>query len=82
MAMPTPLTPYRTEGGQMLLRLYSGLPAWPRSSEAIIQPSIFSCLIQPWLQVFPLPGMKQCFLKLIALMNDFRASPISFPIAS
>jgi SRSO17 transposase len=48
----------------------------------IIQPYIFYCLIQPWLTVFNIPGMKRCFLKLIAFMNDFRASPISFPIAS
>jgi SRSO17 transposase len=48
----------------------------------IIQPYIFYCLIQPWLQVFNIPGLKRCFLKLIALMNDFRAAPMSFPIAS
>ncbi len=48
----------------------------------IIQPYIFYCLIQPWLQVFNIPGMKRCFLKLINLMNDFRASPVSFPVAS
>ncbi len=48
----------------------------------IIQPLIFYCLIQPWLQVFNIPGMKRCFLKLIGLVNDFRASPISFPITN
>jgi SRSO17 transposase len=48
----------------------------------IIQPYIFYCLIQPWLTVFKIPGMKRCFLKLIGFMNDFRASPISFSIAS
>lgn len=32
--------------------------------------------------VFKIPGMKRCFLKLIDLMNDFRVSPISFSIAS
>ncbi|WP_228059170.1 transposase [Nostoc sp. LEGE 06077] len=48
----------------------------------IIQPYIFYCLIQPWLIVFNIPGMKRCFLKLIDFMNGFRASPISFPIAS
>jgi SRSO17 transposase len=48
----------------------------------IIQPYIFYCLIQPWLTVFNIPGMKRCFLKLIDFMNDFRASPVSFPIAS
>ena len=45
----------------------------------IIQPYIFYCLIQPWLTVFSIPGMKRCFLKLIDFMNDFRASPVSFP---
>ncbi|MCC5602235.1 IS701 family transposase [Nostoc favosum] len=48
----------------------------------IIQPYVFYCLIRPWLTVFNIPGMKRCFLKLIDFMNDFRASPISFPIAS
>ncbi|MBD2564270.1 hypothetical protein H6G95_27430 [Nostoc linckia FACHB-391] len=48
----------------------------------IIQPYIFYCLIQPWLTVFNIPGMKRCFLKLINFMNNFRASPVSFPIAS
>lgn len=48
----------------------------------ILQPFIFYYLIQPWLQVFNIPGMKRCFLKLIDLMNDFRASPITFPTAS
>ncbi|MFB2772495.1 hypothetical protein ACE1AT_24905 [Pelatocladus sp. BLCC-F211] len=31
---------------------------------------------------FNIPGLKRCFLKLIAFMNDFRAAPMSFPIAS
>ncbi|HEY9691129.1 MAG TPA: transposase [Oculatellaceae cyanobacterium] len=48
----------------------------------IIQPYIFYCLIQPWLTVFSIPGMKRCFLKLIDFMNNFRASPLSFPFAS
>lgn len=48
----------------------------------IIQPLIFYRLIQPWLTVFNIPGMKRCFLKLIDFMNHFRASPVSFPIAS
>lgn len=48
----------------------------------ILQPFIFYYLIQPWLQVFNIPGMKRCFLKLIDLMNDFRATPIIFPTAS
>jgi SRSO17 transposase len=48
----------------------------------IIQPYIFYCLIQPWLTGFNLTGLKRCFLKLINFMNDFRASPVSFPLAS
>jgi len=48
----------------------------------IIQPYTFYYSIQPWLTVFNIPGMKRCFLKLIDFMNDFRASPISFPIAN
>jgi hypothetical protein len=44
----------------------------------VIQPFIFYCLIQLWLHVFNIPGMKRCFLKLIDLMNDFRATPIAF----
>jgi SRSO17 transposase len=48
----------------------------------IIQPYIFYYLIQPWLTVFNIPGMKRCFSKLISFMNDFRASPVGFPIAS
>jgi hypothetical protein len=48
----------------------------------IIQPYIFYCLIQPWLTVFNIPGIKRCFLKLIDFMNDFRASPVTFSLAS
>jgi SRSO17 transposase len=48
----------------------------------IIQPLIFYYLIQPWLQVFKIPGMKRGFLRLINLMNNFRASPISYPLAA
>ena len=48
----------------------------------LIQPYIFYCLIQPWLTVFNIPGMKRCFLKLIDFMNNFRASPVSFSVAS
>ncbi|QLE58214.1 hypothetical protein [Nostoc sp. TCL26-01] len=48
----------------------------------LIQPYIFYCLIQPWLTVFNIPGMKRCFLRLIDFMNDFRASPVSFSVAS
>ncbi len=38
----------------------------------IIQPYIFYCLIRPWLQVFKIPGLKRCFLKLIGIMNCWR----------
>ena len=48
----------------------------------IIQPYILYCLIQPWLTVFCIPGLKRCFLKLIEFMNNFRASPVSFSHAS
>ena len=48
----------------------------------IIQPYIFYCLIRQELTVFNIPGMKRCFLKLVDFMNDFRASPVYFPIAS
>jgi hypothetical protein len=48
----------------------------------IIQPYIFWCLIEPWLQVFPIPGLKRCFFRLIEIMNCFRASPIKYAMAS
>ena len=38
----------------------------------IIQPYIFYCLIHPWLQVFKIPGLKRCFLKLIGIMNCWK----------
>ena len=38
----------------------------------IIQPYIFYCLIRPWLQVFKIPGLKRCFLKLIGMMNCWK----------
>lgn len=44
----------------------------------LIQPFIFWCLLQPWLQVFPIPGLKRGFFQLMAYMNDFRASPITY----
>lgn len=47
----------------------------------IIQPYIFYCLTRPWLQVFKIPGFRRCFWKLISIMNDFRASPISLAAA-
>lgn len=48
----------------------------------IIQPYVFWCLIELWLRVFPIPGMKRGFFKLIEIMNCFRASPIEYAIAS
>lgn len=44
----------------------------------LIQPFIFWCLLEPWLRVFPIPGLKRGFFKLMAYMNDFRASPITY----
>lgn len=44
----------------------------------LIQPFIFWCLLKPWLQVFPIPGLKRGFFKLIAYMNDFHASGIAY----
>lgn len=48
----------------------------------IIQPLVFWCLIKPWLRVFPIPGMKRCFFKLIGIMNSFRASPTKYIMAA
>lgn len=48
----------------------------------IIQPYIFLCLIEPWLRVFPIPGMKRGFSKLIEFMNGFRADPVEYAVAS
>ena len=48
----------------------------------MIQPYIFWCLIKPWLEVFPIPGMKRCFFKLIGIMNGSRASPMDYALAS
>jgi SRSO17 transposase len=48
----------------------------------IIQPYIFWCSILPWLKVFPVPGMKRGFFKLIEIMNGFRASPVEYFVAS
>ena len=39
----------------------------------IIQPYIFFCLINPWLKVFEIPILKQGFLALINIMNEFNA---------
>ena len=44
----------------------------------LIQPFVFWHLIKPWLHVFPIPGLKRGFLKLMAHMNDFRASSIAY----
>lgn len=44
----------------------------------LIQPFIFWCLLEPWLHVFPILGFKRGFFKLMAYMNDFRASPITY----
>ena len=44
----------------------------------LIQPFIFWCLLQLWLQVFPIPGLKRGFFKLMAYMNDFHAAPITY----
>ena len=39
----------------------------------ITQPLIFFCLITPWLKVFHIPSLKNGFLQLIDLMNEFNA---------
>lgn len=44
----------------------------------LIQPFIFWCLLQPWLQVFPIPGLKRSFFKLMTYINKFRASPSTY----
>lgn len=44
----------------------------------LIQPFIFWCLLEPWLLVFPIPGLKRGFFKLMAYMNNFRVSPIAY----
>lgn len=48
----------------------------------IIQPYIFWCLIEPWLKVFHIPGLRQKFLNLIEIMNNFRANPIEYAVAN
>jgi hypothetical protein len=47
----------------------------------IIQPYIFWCLIEPWLKVFQISGLRQKFLKLIEIMDTFQSSPIKYPAA-
>jgi len=44
----------------------------------LIQPFIFWCLLEPWLHVFPIPGLKRGFFQLMAYMNNFRASSITY----
>lgn len=48
----------------------------------IIQPYVFWYLLEPWLRVFRIPGLKRCFFKLIGVMNSFRASPLKYAMAS
>ena len=38
----------------------------------IVQPKIFLCLIYPWLEVFPIPGLVKGFLVLIGIINQFK----------
>ncbi len=47
----------------------------------IIQPYIFWCLIEPWLKVFQISGLRQKFLKLIEIMDSFRGLPIKYAAA-
>lgn len=44
----------------------------------IVQPDIFWCLIEPWLKVFQIPGLRQKFLNLIEIMDSFRGSPTKY----
>jgi SRSO17 transposase len=44
----------------------------------LIGPFIFWCLLESWLHVFPIPGLKRGFFKLMAYMNNFRASSITY----
>lgn len=48
----------------------------------VIQPYIFWCLIEPWIRVFRIPGLKRGFFKLIGIMNGFRVSPVAYAQAS
>ncbi len=47
----------------------------------IIQPYIFWCLIEPWLKVFQISGLRKNFLNLIEIMDTFRGFPIKSPAA-
>lgn len=48
----------------------------------IVQPYTFWYLIEPWLRVFRIPGLKRGFFKLIEIMNNFRGSPIEYAVAN
>jgi hypothetical protein len=48
----------------------------------IIQPLTFWYLIEPWLRVFRIPGLKREVFKLIEVMNNFRASAIEYVVAN
>ncbi len=48
----------------------------------IIQPYIFWYLIERWLRVFPIPGIKRGFFKLIEIMNGFRSDRVECVVAS
>lgn len=48
----------------------------------IVQPYIFWCLIEPWLKVFQIPGLRQRLLKLIEIMNTFQGSAPTYAAAS
>ncbi len=37
----------------------------------IVQPLVYGFLLSPWLEVFPIPFLKEGFNKLITLMNGF-----------
>lgn len=37
----------------------------------ILQPYIFYCLMQPWLNIFKISKFRRCFLELIEEMNHF-----------
>ena len=38
----------------------------------IIQPTVFSCLLSPWLGVFALPALQPGFQSLITMRNNFQ----------
>ena len=72
---PTPIMPFEQHA-----RWEAGI-TWKsalNNLRLLIQPFIFWCLLEPWLHVFPIPGLKRSFFKLMAYMNDFRASGIAY----